>query len=132
MEQQQHSYINIIVFVTKIRIFMLIAEIFISVQKLARCTIILRSQQNGHHYSSARRKINQKVKDNQQIVMVINYQIYSQNFFSSNYQCFFFMFHLGCGAVINLSTYKEHASECKAKLTKVNIAPTWVVLFKRT
>ncbi|XP_031637326.1 rho guanine nucleotide exchange factor 18 isoform X3 [Contarinia nasturtii] len=24
----------------------------------------------------------------------------------------------GCGAVINLSTYKEHTSECKAKLTK--------------
>lgn len=26
---------------------------------------------------------------------------------------------LGCGAVINLATYKDHASECKAKLSKV-------------
>lgn len=27
----------------------------------------------------------------------------------------------GCGAVINLATYKDHASECKAKLNKVPV-----------
>lgn len=31
----------------------------------------------------------------------------------------------GCGAVINLATYKDHTAECKAKLTKVRICETW-------
>lgn len=29
------------------------------------------------------------------------------------------LFQLGCGAVINLITNKDHAAECKGKMTKV-------------
>lgn len=32
-----------------------------------------------------------------------------------------FIVHLGCGAAINLATFKDHASECKLKLAKVCI-----------
>lgn len=31
----------------------------------------------------------------------------------------YFNFQLACGTVINLATYKDHSSECKAKLSKV-------------
>lgn len=31
----------------------------------------------------------------------------------------FFSSNAGCGAVINLATYKDHTAECKAKLSKV-------------
>lgn len=32
-----------------------------------------------------------------------------------------YLFFIGCGTVINLATYKDHSSECKAKLSKVRI-----------
>lgn len=34
---------------------------------------------------------------------------------------------LGCGAVINLATYKDHAVECKARIAKVNFDSSWTI-----
>lgn len=93
---------------------------------IGRCMrIIPKSQRNDHHCSFARRKINRKAKVNQQTVMVSSLVATSIGnctiCFVKSYQLIGGFVHSGCGAVINLATYKDHASECKAKLAKVSL-----------
>lgn len=81
--------------------------------------IIQKSEESVDHFFFERKKTKAKLKDNQQIVMVrpskleIKNRLILHNFF------FCFVLFPACGTVINLATYKEHAIECKGKLSKV-------------